>query len=83
MEEKRPLPFTKPSANRVALDPNRTIAKLWKRTDGHECLVHKCGNEWLVTLTLDGRVIREATIESPGEALRLSEEWFRALTSAG
>jgi hypothetical protein len=61
---------------------NRAIAKMWKHR-GHECIVFKRGNQWVITLTKENRTLNEAIVESPGEAIRLADEWFQGLTLAG
>jgi len=57
---------------------SRTIAKMWARK-GYECFVHKRGDDWVVTLSQQGQVLRESKVESPGEAIRLSEELLKSL----
>ena len=58
---------------------NRTIAKMWTRKGGYECYVHKRGDEWLLTLSKSGQVVKELTVESPGDAIRLSEELLKQM----
>jgi hypothetical protein len=62
---------------------HRTIAKLWKHAGGYECYVHKRGDVWLLTLEQSGRVVKETPVESPGEAIRTSQELLRTLTPSG
>lgn len=52
----------------------RTIARMWKRVSGYECSVRKRGNEWMLVLEQDGRLITETPVESPGEAIRRAEK---------
>jgi hypothetical protein len=62
---------------------DRTIAKLWEHAGGYECYVHKRGDVWLLTLEQSGRVLRETPVESPGDAIRTSQELLSTLPPAG
>ena len=52
---------------------NRTIARMWKGLSGYECYIRKSGDEWMLTLERGDRIVKESKVESPGEAIRLSE----------
>ncbi len=52
---------------------HRTIARMWKDVSGYECYILKSGDEWVLTLEREGRVLKESRVESPGEAIRLSD----------
>ena len=52
---------------------HRTIARMWKGMSGYECYICKSGDGWVLTLEREGRVLKESKVESPGEAIRLSE----------
>ena len=58
---------------------HRTIARMWKGVSGYECYICKSGDEWMLTLERGGRVLKESKVESPGEAIRLSESLRREL----
>jgi hypothetical protein len=58
---------------------SRTIARMWDDIKGYECFVRKRGDDWVLTLERAGEIIREATVESPGEAIRLSEEYKKGV----
>jgi len=57
---------------------SRTIARMWKRR-GFECSIHKHGDEWVLRLEQDGRILDESQVESPGEAIRKSEELLKSI----
>ena len=52
---------------------HRTIARMWKGMSGYECYICKSGDGWVLTLEREGHVLKESKVESPGEAIRLSE----------
>jgi len=58
---------------------HRTIARMWKDVSGYECYLLKSGDEWVLTLEREDRVLKESTVESPGEAIRLSESLRKEL----
>ena len=57
---------------------SRTIARMWNRT-GYACYVQKRGDEWMLTLEMNGQVLRESVVDSPGEAIRQSDELFKSI----
>ena len=58
---------------------SRTIARMWKGVSGYECYIRKNGDEWVLTLERGGSILKESKVESPGEAIRLSESLRREL----
>jgi len=52
---------------------SRTIARMWKGVSGYECYIRKNGDEWVLTLERRGSIVKQSKVESPGEAIRLSE----------
>jgi len=40
---------------------------------GYECYIRKNGDEWVLTLERQGSIVKQSKVESPGEAIRLSE----------
>ena len=58
---------------------HRTIARMWKGVSGYECYILKSGDEWVLTLEREGSVLKESKVESPGEAIRLSESLRKEL----
>ena len=52
---------------------HRTIARMWKDVSGYECYICKSGDEWVLTLEREGFVLKESKVESPGEAIRMSD----------
>jgi|GraSoiStandDraft_46_1057282.scaffolds.fasta_scaffold287722_2 hypothetical protein len=62
---------------------DRTIAKMWTHAGGYDCYVRKRADQWLLTLEKAGTVLKESVVESPGEAIRKSEELLRILSAAG
>ncbi len=57
----------------------QTVARMWTRPNGYACFVHKRNDQWVVTLEQAGRIMSEAAVEGPGEAIRRAEEFLSSL----
>jgi hypothetical protein len=79
-----PLPkrvwYAKCKAGQPMETAGRTIAKMWKHSGGYECYVKKRGDDWMLTLEQSGRILHESKVESPGEAIRKSDDLHRTVT---
>jgi len=52
---------------------------MWSRAGGYECYMHWRGQECLLALKKSGVLLLESKVDSPREAIQLSEELFKSL----
>jgi hypothetical protein len=53
----------------------RAIARFWTRPDGATCLLHKREDGWWLTIQRDDEIIKELSLPSPRDALKIAKEW--------
>ena len=61
---------------------SKAIINLWKRPDGTLCVVSKRENVLYISVERNGIVLKQQTVDSPQDAMKIAREWEASMEDA-